>query len=318
MSTAPVRPLFAEAARALEAEGLRTRTLGASLAEPDGDRLVWDDWTVKDVLGHVSASHGALLFRVRGSVPPDAVGSTLAHVNEARRQARRVWPLSRVLEELEEARSALLWQMRELGNADWDLAVQMSAGPTPLGRVAWITSSHEREHRQAIEVALGRQATAGGRVAWLNVSSGGVPKLPIYQAELGPLGLEGDAHRHPRHGGPTAALCLFSLEVIERLRHEGHPIVPGAVGENVTVAGLDWSQLAPGDRLRIGPTLVEITRYTTPCANIAGAFRDGDFARILATTHPGDARAYAAVVEAGVIAVGDPVERIPGDAVKPR
>ena len=149
-----------------------------------------------------------------------------------------------------------------------------------------------------------------GRVDSLNVSAGGVPKLPIRSARLTELGLEGDRHRKPMHGGPTAALCLFSLEVIEALRAEGHPIYPGAVGENVTVAGLDWSRVKPGDRLRLGPTLVEITRYTTPCVSIQSAFKDGEFGRILATRHPGEARAYARVVEPGQLTVGDPVELI--------
>jgi MOSC domain-containing protein YiiM len=149
-----------------------------------------------------------------------------------------------------------------------------------------------------------------GWVASLNVSRGGVPKVPVDGATLGELGLVGDAHRARMHGGPTAALCLFSLDVIERLRGEGHPIAPGALGENVTVGGLDWSSLKPGDRLRIGPALVELTRFTTPCKNIAGAFLDGDVSRVDARRHPGDARLYARVVEPGELRVGDPVEPV--------
>ena len=48
------------------------------------------------------------------------------------------------------------------------------------------------------------------------------------------------------HGGPERAVSLFSLEVIRRLQDEGHPIYPGATGENLTVAGLDWAALAAG------------------------------------------------------------------------
>jgi MOSC domain-containing protein YiiM len=152
---------------------------------------------------------------------------------------------------------------------------------------------------------------AMGRVASLNVSRGGVPKLPIESALVGELGLEGDRHRARMHGGPTAALCLFSLEVIERLRREGHPIHPGALGENLTVEGLDWAALQPGDRLRIGPVVVELTRFTAPCKNVAGAFWDGDFSRVDARRHPGEARLYARVVETGLMAVGDAVEHLP-------
>ena len=57
---------------------------------------------------------------------------------------------------------------------------------------------------------------------------------------VGPSGLLDDRHTESFHGGPDQALCLYSLEVIEGLAAEGHSIVPGSAGENVTVRGLDW------------------------------------------------------------------------------
>ena len=50
-------------------------------------------------------------------------------------------------------------------------------------------------------------------------------------------------------GGPLAALCLYSLEVIQALQAEGHSIFPGSVGENITLSHLDWSRVTPGVRL---------------------------------------------------------------------
>ena len=92
-----------------------------------------------------------------------------------------------------------------------------------------------------------------GRIFQLNRSDGGVPKLAVREAFLTTEGLEGDRQRDLRyHGGPERALCLFALERIMELQAEGHPIFPGAVGENVTVVGLDWSQLKPGARLALG------------------------------------------------------------------
>src|SRR5215217_6827251 len=94
---------------------------------------------------------------------------------------------------------------------------------------------------------------AAGSVHQISVSQGGVPKLPVPSATVTATGVEGDRHRNPRiHGGPQRAVCLFSLEVIERLRTEGHPIAPGTAGENVTLAGLNWSLVRPGVRLRLG------------------------------------------------------------------
>src|SRR2546422_5744398 len=38
----------------------------------------------------------------------------------------------------------------------------------------------------------------------------------------------------------TLFRSMYAMEAIEALRAEGHPIVPGAIGENLTVHGLDW------------------------------------------------------------------------------
>ena len=155
-----------------------------------------------------------------------------------------------------------------------------------------------------------------GRLAQINVSAGGVPKRPVQRARVGPLGIEGDGHRNRRfHGGPTRALCLAALEVIERLRAEGHPIQPGSTGENLTISGLDFSALRPGDRLQLGDTvLIELTRYTAPCKNIAASFLGGDFTRISHQFHSGDSRIYARVLQGGEIAAGDPVRCVKRDA----
>jgi MOSC domain-containing protein YiiM len=150
-------------------------------------------------------------------------------------------------------------------------------------------------------------------VVSLNRSKGGVPKLPADEAWAGETGLEGDRQRNRLfHGGPQRALCLYSAELMEKLRAEGHPIAPGTTGENVTVSGLDWSLMKPGARLRVGGALVEITSYTTPCKNIAGSFADGEFTRISQKLHPGWSRVYARVVDEGPIRVGDAVEMVGG------
>ena len=148
-----------------------------------------------------------------------------------------------------------------------------------------------------------------GRIFQLNVSDGGVPKLAVREALLTPAGLEGDRQRDLRyHGGPDRALCLFALERIQELQAEGHPIFPGSVGENVTVAGLDWARLAPGARLALGDeALIEITSYTSPCKKIAASFREGDFKRISQKLRPGDSRLYARVLRPGQLAVGQSV-----------
>lgn len=151
------------------------------------------------------------------------------------------------------------------------------------------------------------------RVFQLNVSEGGVPKRPVPQAHLDEEGLEGDGHRFPDvHGGPTRALCLYSLERILLLQEEGHPVYPGALGENVTTIGLDWDALELGMRLQIGPdVIIEITKHTAPCRTIAGAFNGRAFGRIAHANHPGWSRLYARVLTGGVLAPGQVIQRMP-------
>ena len=43
-----------------------------------------------------------------------------------------------------------------------------------------------------------------------------------------------------------ATLRLVDRVIAETLNAEGHPIYPGAAGENITVEGIDWSALRPG------------------------------------------------------------------------
>lgn len=144
----------------------------------------------------------------------------------------------------------------------------------------------------------------------INASDGGVPKTPLHQAQVTTLGITGDVQRNTKaHGGLDRALCLFSADVIDTLRSEGHPIRPGDTGENLTITGLDWPAIAPGARLRLGAdVLIEITSYTNPCHHIAKYFHDGDSGHIAQEQSPGRSRLYARVIGTGDLRPGDPVE----------
>ena len=148
-----------------------------------------------------------------------------------------------------------------------------------------------------------------GQIFQLNCSDGGVPKRSIEEAVVTALGLVGDRQAHPKiHGGPDKALCLYSLERIEELQREGHPITPGSVGENITVRGLEWSELTPGVRLALGDeVVVEITSYTNPCNSLIASFIKGNYNRIAQKKHPGYSRLYARVINTGRLRTGQPV-----------
>jgi MOSC domain-containing protein YiiM len=143
----------------------------------------------------------------------------------------------------------------------------------------------------------------------ISISDGGVPKRPVFEAKVTKLGVTGDRQRNVKvHGGPDRAVCLFSLELLERLQDEGHPIDAGWAGENLTLAGLEWDLIRPGVVLAIGPEVqLEVTSYTGPCTHNARWFREGDYQRISQAKNPGWSRVYAKVLCEGTVRPGDAV-----------
>jgi MOSC domain-containing protein YiiM len=147
-----------------------------------------------------------------------------------------------------------------------------------------------------------------GRLESINVSRGGVPKQSVFEALITADGIDGD-HQNlvPSHGGRDRAVVLYSIDVIEALQLEGHPIATGSVGENLTVGGVDWSAVVPGVRITIGDVSLQITRYATPCDNIRRCFVDHNFLRIFQDRHPGWSRVCARVLKGGIVRPGDAV-----------
>lgn len=106
------------------------------------------------------------------------------------------------------------------------------------------------------------------------------------------------------HGRPFQALCLWSEEIIDGLRRDGHPIAAGSAGENITTRGIEWATLTMGTRLRIGSVIAQLSAYAIPCGHQAQWFTDGDFSRLHHDN--GDiSRLYATVIEPGTISTGD-------------
>jgi MOSC domain-containing protein YiiM/SAM-dependent methyltransferase len=154
-----------------------------------------------------------------------------------------------------------------------------------------------------------------GLVVSVNANGGGVPKLPIGRSFVRTLGVEGDRQADPiHHGGPNQAVCLHSIEAMERIRADGHEAFPGAYGDNLTLAGIDWGTLRTGDRLEIGARgegpLLHLTDDATPCSKQARWFIGGRIGRISVTAYPADIRWYASVVREGPVAAGDEVRLV--------
>jgi MOSC domain-containing protein YiiM len=100
----------------------------------------------------------------------------------------------------------------------------------------------------------------------VNMSSGGIPKLPVESAQIARSGLVGDAHDHAKHNTPLQAVSIIDIEDLDDLRREGFDVDPGATGENLTVRDLNVDGLSVGDRLAFaGGVEIELTRARQPC-----------------------------------------------------
>ena len=148
-----------------------------------------------------------------------------------------------------------------------------------------------------------------GRVESINTSRGGVPKASAFEALVTENGIDGDRQRDLRfHGGADRAVVLYSLEVIQALQREGHPIAVGSTGENITLSGIDWTGVVPGVEMQIGDVRLLITKFASPCENIGPSFMDDDFTRISQKRHAGWSRVCARVLAGGIVRMGDPVD----------
>lgn len=147
-------------------------------------------------------------------------------------------------------------------------------------------------------------------LAQINVSQGGMPKLPIPEARVTFTGIVGDRQRTPKvHGGPDRAVCIYSEELYQWLREQGVAVTAGQVGENFTTRGLDLSILQIRDRLRIGGCVIEIAKVRVPCNQLKKW--DPDLPEIII----GRSGWIARVVEEGIVRTGDLIQQIPAKPV---
>ena len=222
--------------------------------------------------------------------------------------------LGATLADLTREGSALAALARRAGEA-WS-NIGTLEGSTVGAEAYLIHDVHDLSHhfwdvaRALAQLAPGSPGASGseGRVARINVSDGGVPKAAVAEATVAHEGLSGDRQRDRKHHGrPFQAVCLWSSEVIDELASFGHPIGPGCAGENLTLAGLDWSKLRPGTLLRLGEALIELSFPAVPCRHQAQWFADGDFSRIAFEVNPRWVRWYGWVRQPGRVSAGAPV-----------
>ena len=141
------------------------------------------------------------------------------------------------------------------------------------------------------------------------------------RVELAPTGLWGDEQADLRvHGGPDKAVYAYPAEhyafwtTVRSQARVQAPLAPGALGENLTIEGLNETQLWVGDVLQIGQDVqLRVTAPRSPCWKLDAAMGFEWASKMMVQS--GYTGYYLSVVRAGSLAAGDEILVLPGDRV---
>lgn len=112
------------------------------------------------------------------------------------------------------------------------------------------------------------------------------------------------------HGGIYKACYLFSADHYPHWQNL-YPQLDwhyGMLGENLTVEGLDETQINVGDIYKVGNALIQVTQPREPCATFAAKMGTADIMQqFIAHGRPGT---YVRVLQQGEVKVGDALELV--------
>ena len=104
----------------------------------------------------------------------------------------------------------------------------------------------------------------------------------------------------------------MQAELFAELGRSGFSVAPGAIGENVTTAGVDLLALPTGARLKLGAeAVVEVTGLRNPCGQLSG-LQEGLMQATLEHDAEGNLVRKAGVM--AIVAAGGDVR--PGDGIE--
>lgn len=140
----------------------------------------------------------------------------------------------------------------------------------------------------------------------------GIYKFPVSgPVRLKVRGVEGDLIGNKKvHGGEYKACYLFASEHYDywKAQYPGLSWNWGMFGENLTTEGLLDDSIQVGDIYKVGTTVVQATIPREPCYKLGLKFNDqGIINAFIAYGHPGT---YVKVLEEGLVASGDGIERV--------
>ncbi len=168
----------------------------------------------------------------------------------------------------------------------------------------------------SVNVALPREIEIAGRRVLTAIGKRAVAG----RVAVGSLGLDGDGQADPRvHGGPAKAVYAYPGEHYpfwKTVRAQAgvapwdEPLAPGALGENLTLAGVVETDVFVGDVLRFADCTLAVSQPRLPCFKLNAAMGFAHAAKLMVES--AWCGWYLAVREPGTIAAGDAFEIVAG------
>lgn len=112
------------------------------------------------------------------------------------------------------------------------------------------------------------------------------------------------------HGGENKACYLFSADQYPfwKEKYPNHDWNWGMFGENLTVSGLDESQIRIGNIYKMGSALVQVSQPREPCYKLGIRFGTQQILKeFIDQNHPGT---YVKIIEEGEVGIGDELQLI--------
>jgi MOSC domain-containing protein YiiM len=140
--------------------------------------------------------------------------------------------------------------------------------------------------------------------------SGFVKQARTGAVMAGEMGLEGDEIADLSvHGGPDKAVYGYGMDhypdwTAEQPRHAAR-FGPGAMGENLAIAGMTEADICVGDVHRIGDALLQACQPRQPCFKLALRFDDPMMVKAMVKSRRSGW--YYRVLRPGAITAGDAV-----------
>ncbi len=160
-------------------------------------------------------------------------------------------------------------------------------------------ASHLKDVSLISEHRVNVRMKSSGEIVSLNISKKkGEKKKPVSSLTLiKEKGVKSDAHFSSER-----QLSLLPFESVRRMKNAGLEVGPGSFAENITMVGIESSLLKIGQRLKIGPVIVEVTHIGKDCHKPCAIYKEAGYCVM-----PTDG-VFAKILSSGEVKNGDTIE----------